>query len=102
MKYNPLQINMLIICCMLCFTSCSSDSVYEPEDDRGVEMSFDVNAKSRAMTTVIDEFSVYGDMKFSSNTSAPVVIFNKTSVANRDGAWCYDGTQYWFPKHEHS
>ncbi|MDE6301695.1 MAG: fimbrillin family protein [Muribaculaceae bacterium] len=102
MKYNPFQITVLIICCMLCFTSCGSASVYEPEADEGVEMSFDVVSESRAMTTIIDEFSVYGDMKFPTDVVDPIVIFNKTSVVNRDGVWCYDGTQYWFPKHEHS
>ncbi|MDE6267290.1 MAG: fimbrillin family protein [Muribaculaceae bacterium] len=87
---------------MLCFYACSSDSDYEQEADRGIEMSFDVPSESRAITTSIDEFSVYGDMKLLSGVQDPIVIFNKTTVVNRDGAWCYDGTQYWFPKHEHS
>lgn len=102
MKYSTLQINLLIVCCTLCFTSCDSDSVCEPEADRGVEMLFDVASLSRAVTTEINEFSVYGDMKFHGGNAAPIVTFNKTSVVNRDGAWCYDGTQYWLPKHEHS
>ncbi|MDE6310990.1 MAG: fimbrillin family protein [Muribaculaceae bacterium] len=76
--------------------------MYEPEAGRGVEMSFDVASESRATTTAINEFSVYGDMKSQAGINAPIVIFNKTSVVNRDGVWCYDGTQYWFPKHEHS
>ena len=102
MRYNPIQISMLIISCMLCFTSCSSDSVYEPEDGRSVEMSFDVASESRATTSVIDEFSVYGDMKFQTGDADPIVTFNKTSVVNSNGAWRYEGAQYWFPKHEHS
>ncbi|MDE6754924.1 MAG: fimbrillin family protein, partial [Muribaculaceae bacterium] len=102
MKYNPFQTTMLIICCMLCFTSCSSGSVYEPEVERGVEMSFDVAPETRAMTTVINEFSVYGDMKLQTVDTDPFVIFNKTSVVNRDGVWYYDGSQYWYPQHEHS
>ena len=102
MNYNPLQITLLIICGMLCFTSCGSDSVYEPEAGRGVEMSFDVASETRAMTTVINEFSVYGDKKFQTDDMATNLIFNKTSVVNRDGVWHYDGTQYWFPNHEHS
>lgn len=93
---------MLIMCCMLGLTSCSSGSDYEPDADRIVGISFDVAPESRAMTTFIDEFSVYGDMKLQSGAHDPLVIFSKTSVVNRDGAWCYDGTQYWFPKHEHS
>ncbi|MDE5607348.1 MAG: fimbrillin family protein [Muribaculaceae bacterium] len=102
MKYNPLQIATLIICCMLCVTSCSSDSVYEPESDKGVEMSFDMASESRATTTVLDEFSVYGEMKYQTGAADPIVIFDKTQVVNRDGVWSYKGTQYWFPKHEHS
>ena len=102
MKYNPFQITLLIICCMSCFTSCSSDSVYGPEAEGGVEMSFDVASESRATTTNITEFSVYGDMKLQTGGTDPIVIFNKTSVVNRDGVWWYDGIKYWFPKHEHS
>ena len=65
-------------------------------------MSFDVAPETRAMTTVINEFSVYGDKKFPTDNIDPVVIFNKTSVFKLDGDWYYNDTQYWFPKHEHS
>ena len=87
---------------MLCLASCSSDAVNEPEADKGVEMSFDVVPESRAITPIISEFSVYGDMKFHTDVTDPIVTFNKTSVVYRDGAWRYDGAQYWYPKHEHS
>ncbi|MDE5842953.1 MAG: fimbrillin family protein [Muribaculaceae bacterium] len=102
MKYNSLQIIMLITCCMWCVTSCSSDSAYEPEADESVEMSFDVAPDSRAATTLINEFSVYGDRKLQSDALDPIVIFNKTSVVNSDGTWRYDDIQHWYSKHEHS
>ena len=81
---------MLIVCCMLCVTSCSSDSGSEPKADGGVEMLFDVVTESRSMATVIDEFSVYGDMKYQLGATDPIVVFNKTSVVNRDGVWSYE------------
>ena len=102
MKYNALLIIMLIMGSMVCYTSCSSDSGFEPTPDKDAEMSFDVEDVTRAVTTDIDEFSVYGDMKFQSGTSNPLVIFNKTSVAKSNGIWRYEGIQYWYPKHEHS
>ena len=61
MKYNPLQITLLIICCILCFTSCGSDSVYAPESGSGVKMSYDMPPESRAITKIIEEFSVLTD-----------------------------------------
>ena len=69
MKYKPFIITMLIICCMMCVTSCPSDSVYTPDSGSGVEMSFDVAPESRAITKNIEEISVNGDLKFISGTA---------------------------------
>ncbi|MDE5596172.1 MAG: fimbrillin family protein [Muribaculaceae bacterium] len=101
MRHNIVQIIMFIICCMWCITSCSSDSSDELAVNNRSEMSFDIANESRASTTLIDEFTVYGDRKFKSNDE-PAVIFDKTQVVNKDGVWFYNNIQHWYPSHEHS
>ena len=85
-------------------SSCASDASEILSDDKGAEVTFTVSDQSRAnSTTTFREFAVYGDMKFSANNSStPTVIFNNTKVVNTGGVWSYEGTQYWFPQHEHS
>lgn len=88
--------------CLL--SSCSSAFPDNVEVGKRAELSFDVSNLTRAsVTTSFDKFAVYGDMKFPVNdNTVPTVIFNKTEVEYKNGSWSYDGTQYWFPKHEHS
>ena len=101
--YSKLRHIILLMSAGWLLSSCASDVLDGESITRGSEVQFTVSDLSRAtITTSIDEFAVYGDMKFQSDISEPIVIFNKTSVVDNDGVWCYDGTQYWFPKHEHS
>lgn len=86
-------------------TSCSGDVPDIGAVDNGCEVTFDVADRSRASVTgslnfAGSEFAIYGDMKYLDNN--PTVIFDKTIVKYQSGQWRYEGTQYWFPKHEHS
>lgn len=101
------KLTYLLIIISFIASSCNSD----PNDDiiksKGTELSFivsNVSDGSRAsVTTSIDEFVVYGDVKTqSSGTSAPVVMFNKTKVKYVNNIWSYDDIQYWIPNCEHS
>lgn len=86
-------------------SSCASDAPENNVDvSKGAELSFAVSDASRASDTPpFTKFAVYGDMKFPvDGNAAPTVTFNKTLVEYIDGNWTYEGTQYWFPKHEHS
>lgn len=88
------------VACLL--SSCTSDA---PDSDFGkkAEISFAVSDRTRAVTTDITEFAVYGDMKLAANnTATPTVIFNKTKVEYTGTRWYYPNVQYWFPQHEHS
>lgn len=95
----------LLFSAAMLLSSCSSDS----SDDRAVigkgpELSFDVSDLSRAsVTNSINHFVVYGDINHQANNIlVPVLLFNKTLVEYKDGSWCYEGTQHWLPKYEHS
>ncbi len=85
-------------------SSCNSDTSDEIGLSKGGELSFNVLNHTRALETAqIDQFVVYGDMKGKPlETSNSVVLFNKTQVKYDNGAWNYEGTQYWSPEHEHS
>lgn len=89
------------VVCLL--SSCTSDTP-DVDPGKGAEMYFDVSDQTRAaVTTSIDEFVVYGDIKSPTNeTSNSVVMFNKTKVEYKNGSWSYDDTQYWIPNYEHS
>lgn len=85
-------------------SSCTSDTPDNEEVRKGTEMSFAVSGLTRASETEsFNEFAVYGDMKFAADDeAAPLVIFNKTVVEHINNKWTYEGTQYWYPDHEHS
>lgn len=85
-------------------TSCVSEGVGEVSPSTGGEMTFDVAAISRgSVTTDINKFLVFGDMKsMSSESPKTIVIFNQTDVEYKNDSWCYEGTQYWIPNYEHS
>lgn len=90
---------------LACYTSsCTSDVPDNVEVSKGSEMSFAVADMSRASAaTSFNRFAVYGDMKlWTDDAAAPKSLFSKTEVVYIDGSWCYEGTQYWYPKHEHS
>lgn len=86
--------------CLL--SSCNSDVPGSEDVDMGAEMSFVTDQPSRAIITSFDKFAVYGDMKWTVDNSDPILVFAKTEVSFQNGSWTYDGTQYWFPDHEHS
>lgn len=91
--------------CLACLMpSCNSDTPDDVFPSRGAEMSFNVSDLSRAsVTSSIDKFAIYGDMKIGNgNASLPNVVFRNAEVVYSDGDWRYEGTQYWFPKYEHS
>lgn len=95
---------LYILCCIaLMASSCTADAP-DIDDVRGAELSFAVSNLSRASESpAFNKFAVYGDMKFPvDNSTIPTVIFNKTEVEYKNNTWSYAGTQYWFPKHEHS
>lgn len=89
-------------------SSCTSDSPDVEPADPGRELTFTVAGLTRgSVTTDINtfgaKFAVFGDMKFTGAADAtPIVVFNNTEVSYIGNKWIYSGTQYWFPKHEHS
>lgn len=89
-----------------CLTSsCNSDTADDIILSKGAEMSFDVLDLSRSsVTTDIDKFVVYADMKSRAQdqTSQPIVLFYNTPVERSNGQWRYSGVQYWVPTFEHS
>lgn len=101
-KQNYLYFLSILIACLA--SSCVPDTPGSEDADRGAELSFAASDLTRAsVTTSLDQFAVYGDMKLpGSNNATPFVMFNKTKVEYKNDNWFYDGTQYWFPKHEHS
>lgn len=94
----------LLALAAILLSSCSSDAPGDIVLDEGPELSFDVYNPSRAsVSTSLDHFVVYGDINYQAdNILAPVKLFDKTLVEYRDGSWCYEGTQHWLPKYEHS
>lgn len=100
-KQTYLFLVSLVVCLL---SSCSSDAPDGDEISGGTELSFAVSGVTRSkVTTSFNEFTVYGDIKKrDDNSSAPVKMFDKTSVAYNGTDWSYDGVQYWFPNREHS
>lgn len=105
MDAKLLYLNILTILAFL-FASCSSE---EPREGagKGAEVTFEVDNGSRAavtsdINTLGSRFAVFGDRTHVESQSGPVAIFNKTIVEYKNEGWCYEGTQYWFPGHEHS
>lgn len=102
--YSKLTYLLIIIIAFIA-VSCNSDPI-DIRPTKGSELAFNVsnvsNLSRGSVTTSINQFVVYGDMSPVSETSAPVVLFNNTNVEYLNGRWCYDGTQYWIPNHEHS
>lgn len=95
----------LLISIILLTSSCNSDPGDDIRYSTGTELTFNVSNPTRSsVTTSIDKFVVYGDMKpaASDGSSSPIVIFDKKNVEYKNGAWYYDGLQYWMPDHEHS
>lgn len=95
-----------LFACVACLTfSCNSEISDDFLSSKGAEMTFDVAKLSRASdSNGIEKFAVFGDMKLVEDDkfSTPTIVFNNKEVVYRDGEWCYEGIQYWFPKHEHS
>lgn len=102
MNIKPIYIFLISLAgCLL--SACSSDEADHPDSGNRTEMSFDTSFQTRAsVTTDIDRFAVYGDMKSPGENSIPVALFNYAEVLLKDGKWVYDNTQYWAPKREHS
>lgn len=95
------KLTYLLTCIAFLVSSCATDDMIPP---KGAEMLFTVSDLSRgSVTSSIDHFVVYGDVKpATSESSAPVALFSNTKVEYVDGSWQYDGTQYWMPGCEHS
>lgn len=98
------KLTYLLLAISFLASSCNSDTSDETDLSRGGEVSFNVLNHTRASETApFDQFVVYGDMKGKPlETSNTVVLFNKIQVKYDNGAWNYEGTQYWSPEHEHS
>lgn len=87
--------------------SCTSTSSEPDEPGSANELKFAVVEDTRASlvtnTTIRNEsFAVYGDMKLTSSSDTPTVIFDGTEVAYNNGSWGYANVQYWFPLHTYS
>lgn len=103
---NP-KLTYLIISIAFIASSCNSDIIDDISSTKGTELSFNVSNVSDisrgSVTTSINKFVVYGDVKsLDSETSTPDILFNKTIVEYKDNSWCYDGIQYWVRDYEHS
>lgn len=92
---------VIFVCCWM--ISCSSDTP-DAVGDKAAEMSFNVPDLSRAsLTTSLDRFAIYGDMRSTgADSNGLTTIFNRTEVVKTGDIWSYNGTQYWFTKHEYS
>lgn len=102
MKIKHIYLTFLALTALI-LSACSSDSPDE-NSGKGDEVTFTVKDNSRAsVTSSIQEFTVFGDVKKSGDTSKePVVLLNKTNVKFTGSIWTYDNIQYWVPKMEHS
>ena len=100
MRYNTLQATVYFIFCMMCIASCSSGPYDDPDIDNGIAMTFDVAVETRAITTDIDEFSIFGDSRLQSESGDASVIFSKTPVKKNAGVWQYDDARYWIANRE--
>lgn len=100
--YPKLTYFLIIIAILV--TSCSQDAADDTVLPPQAELLFDVSGLSRgSVTTSIDKFVVYGDLKsMNGESSKTIVMFNKKKVEYINGNWCYEGTQYWMPQYEHS
>lgn len=105
-RLNRLYVLSVFVVCMS--LSCTSGRLGDPAAG-SLELSFEASELTRASVTTDDAlkaqgFAVYGDMKFERDDERipPTVIFNGTAVTYNDNKWSYTGTQYWFPRHEHS
>ncbi|MDE6647184.1 MAG: fimbrillin family protein [Prevotella sp.] len=100
---------LTFLVCVLCLTSCSSDSDSQaPDAGPLAELKFDLQGISRASVTNNDNFKlqsfkVFGDMK-SSSSPGNIVVFNGDEVKynSSTNGWEYSNTQYWFPNYEYS
>lgn len=100
---------LTFLVCVLCLTSCSSDSDSQaPDAGPLAELKFDLQGISRASVTNNDNFKlqsfkVFGDMK-SSSSPGSIVVFNGDEVKynSSTNGWEYSNTQYWFPNYEYS
>lgn len=103
MKNSNLTYLFLLLSSACLLYSCASETP-SPEPGKSREVAFDVSDNTRAsITTELNEFAVFGDMKFPANDAAdPSVLFNNTKVEYINGKWTHGTVQYWFPQHEHS
>lgn len=94
----------VLVCAGCLLSSCSSDIPEKTDNGTGGEVSFAVKEETRAsVTTTIDRFAVFGDMKTpGEDSSSPSLVFDQTEVEKTDNGWVYQGTKYWYPDHEHS
>lgn len=86
-------------------SSCSSQDPAEEDLGTGKEVTFVVSEQSRASVTsninyAGSKFAIYGDMQH--KDIPKTVTFDNTIVTYSDNKWVYTGTQYWFPRYEHS
>lgn len=104
-KLKYLYFLPVFVACLV--ASCASDAPESKQEEekieRGAELSFTTADLTRAITTGFGEFAVYGDRKFQGDDeTAPFTLFDKTIVKYQNKSWSYEGTQYWYPRNEHS
>lgn len=85
--------------------SCAGEEPDEPR--RGSAMEFAAGTEgqqSRANSGGLSQFAVFGDIKpvGSTGTESVTEIMRNIVVTYKTDKWEYEGTQYWFPKNEHS
>ncbi|MDE6370684.1 MAG: fimbrillin family protein, partial [Duncaniella sp.] len=101
---NKLLYISLLAFAVLALHGCSSDISDIVPDEEQQELKFVTAEISRALTSDINysgsKFALFGDIKYLN--SIPVEIFHNVDVTCDGNAWNYAGTQYWYPKHEHS
>ncbi len=104
---NKLTYYTCVVGTLLTLAACVSGSSNNDEPQSDIEVKFLATESTRSSlvnnTTIHNEsFAVYGDMKLSSSTELPTVIFNGTEISYNNGAWSYADIQYWRPLHTYS
>lgn len=87
-------------------TACTqSDVIEESAQSNAIGFNTMVNKGSRAIDNTFTQFNVYGNYFFTSTSSAPVVVFDNTSVTRtgQDASeWSYTGNRYWIKNANYS
>ncbi|MDE5813603.1 MAG: fimbrillin family protein [Muribaculaceae bacterium] len=109
MKYYIRHIILPLLVGMVCVSSCTSDPDPVVSDyEKGEEMTFEVDAATRAIVTDNDNitdrpFMIFGDVnRTGAFFSGLKVFFNHDQVSYNNGKWNYGAKQYWMMGQEHS